>query len=82
MKEEKVDVVSCERDDGFVLEIMVREKTIEAWVYHRDYGVKSLMFGVRRKKNNWLAQYIRFKMMALNNFETYAQQYANDYMGD
>lgn len=39
--------------DGFLVDIIVDalNEMYEAWIYHRDYGIKELMFGCEWKQN-------------------------------
>lgn len=38
---------TLETEDGFIIEITadMEEETYEAWLHHKDYGIKSLLHG-------------------------------------
>ena len=54
---------------GFFVDLELRDGYVNAWLYHKDYGVKSLMFGLDPTKcdiygiiNNNLDDQIMFYM--------------------
>ena len=50
---ENTDVIFTQYIDGeFVIEILEYPDTFEAWVYHKDYGVKELMWGCPKVQPN------------------------------
>lgn len=47
LKIEKKNVLNVQFENNFLVDVFeTDEKTIEFWLYHKDYGIKSLMFGV------------------------------------
>lgn len=68
--------------DGFRLDIVKdwsdehsEAWTYEAWVYHKDYGVKKLMFGCK-----YHTGYGIFDDMAKGHFEEYRGMYKDEVM--
>ena len=49
----------------FFVDLVMKPATVEVWLYHKDYGVKTLMFGISHVDNiieiinNNLDQYIK-----------------------
>lgn len=52
-KMKDVDITTYQYDDNYLIDIVKNDKegTYEAWIYHRAYGVKSMMFGVLSETN-------------------------------
>lgn len=74
--------------DGFMIDIVDHGGEYEAFIYHEDYGIKSLMFGCS-KTQKYGDVYMNmsldeFKDLVISNLETenYIQFYINDYMED
>lgn len=61
--------------DGFLVDIVTRDDEYEVWLYHQNYGVKSLMFGV----SNLNTSYNDFLSMVIYNVEDYVLFYCNEY---
>lgn len=43
---EDIDTVTYEAGDGFLVDIVETNSEYSAYIYHEEYGVKVLMFGV------------------------------------
>ena len=61
--------------EGWRVDIVTTPETYEAWIYHKDYGVKNLLFGTSTD-----TRFNIFCDMIERNFEEYKQDYINDYM--
>lgn len=46
MKKLEIKTTTYDCGDGFRIDIVETDEEQEAWLYHKDYGVKELMFGV------------------------------------
>lgn len=75
---EKADrkITVYELDDGFYLDIADGKDGYEAWLYHEDYGIKSMMFSIPFSK----AGKKRFKEIVEQNIDEYISSYEEDYM--
>lgn len=51
----------------------------EAWLYHKDYGVKMLMFGCPAKQTYGYQEYDAFLAMVEANVEDYIKLYQESY---
>lgn len=51
LKPAKIKTMSfyVDQKDGFILEVVETKTMYEAWIYHADYGVKKLMFGLMKE---------------------------------
>lgn len=45
-KEIETREVNSEIYKGFYIDLVMKAATVEVWLYHKDYGVKTLMFGI------------------------------------
>ena len=65
--------------DGFCIELLTDEETTEIYLYHKQYGVKSLMFGLCNKdiKDLWLLRNI-----IANSIEEHIAIYAAEFMDE
>ena len=72
----KTTTYAC--DGGFFVDLIEnrRGKLHEAYIYHKDYGVKSLMFGCPVSET----KHYQFFAMVLANLEEYKQDYIEEYM--
>lgn len=64
--------------DGFCIEILKDEDMIEIFLYHKQYGIKSLMFGLNKTFENELNLY----NIIANNIEEEIAMYAEKFMDD
>lgn len=81
-KKAKISIESWEAWDGFMFDLVTRsgdtmkDDTYEAWVYHKDYGVKMLMWGVPQDSTD----YWGFKDMVASTLEENIEGYREEYM--
>ena len=72
------DVVTTtyQYNDNYYIDIVKngKEDTYEAWIYHRAYGIKSLMFGVPSETNT----IEMFLVLVEGNAEDYIEIYAEE----
>ena len=40
------NTITYKYNDTYFIDIVTTSEVIEAWIYNKDYGVKSLMFGL------------------------------------
>ena len=62
---------------GFCVDISTDGDTIEAFLYHRDYGIKSLMWGGMLTKDQTAES---FKDLVFANIPDYIKLYLDEYM--
>ena len=77
MKKADVKITVYEMEDDFFVEAYPNDDIIEFWIYHRNYGIKSFMFGIPEKyfnKGNTIEHLIK------GNFTEYKSSYIQDYM--
>lgn len=68
-------VETYELEDGFFCDVDYKTDGIkELWIYQKDYGIKTLMFGMPIKDREELESLIEA------NWEQYAEIYRADYM--
>ncbi len=53
MKEIKQESKVYEHDDDWRIEIVIDDEDYEAWLWHKDYGIKSLMFGCPKEQQDY-----------------------------
>ncbi len=72
-----VTITTYQYDDNFLIDIVKDDKdgTYEAWIYHRAYGIKSMMFGVSSETNT----IEMFLTLVEANAEEYLEIYAEEY---
>ena len=70
-----------ENEPGFMVDIVENANEYEAWLYHKDYGVKSLMFGSEKKQHNGKADFCDMVEANLIN-QPYINNYMEEYMND
>ena len=65
-------------DNGYIVDIVsINMGTeYEAWIYHKDYGVKSFMYGMMSTD----ITKAEFTEMALAQYVDYVYEYNNQYM--
>ena len=81
MKEiERIKTRTYEAENGFYVDIVHHtlrqngaEPLYEAYLYHKQYGIKSLMFGSNDK------DYQNFLAVVMNNLPQYMEYYEDDY---
>lgn len=52
LKEREVKFTSYRFANGFVVDIEETPTMFEMWVYHEEYGIKTLVFGVEKSEMN------------------------------
>lgn len=66
-------------DNEFMLDIVCDAEregaTYEAWFWHKDYGVKELLYGANQEYDDFIGT-------ALHYAEDFKDYYAEKYMGD
>lgn len=62
-------------EDGFILEVIETKSMFEAWIYHAEYGIKSLMFGLMKEDTT----YNDFIETATANLMEYITDYIEQY---
>ena len=66
------------RFEGYCIEILKDEETTEVFLYHKQYGVKSLMFGL---SNNFQTDLMLRDLIA-NNLEEEIAMYTEKFIDD
>lgn len=51
MKKLEIKVTTYEAERGFMVDILELPKSMEAWIYHKSCGIKSMMFGTTYEQN-------------------------------
>ena len=64
--------------DGFCIELLSDEEMIEVFLYHEQYGVKSLMFGL----NNNFQNRLNLRDIIANNIEEHIAMYTGEFMAE
>ena len=64
--------------DGFFLDITDNGTVFESWLYHEDYGIKTMLFGVSKEETTQE----EFERLVQANLPHYIADYIDDYMGD
>lgn len=76
-KKANIDIESWEVWDGFILDLVTKgTETYEAWIYHTDYGIKTLMWGVPQDSTT----YGEFKDMVASSVAENIEGYKEEYM--
>lgn len=78
MKEIKQESRVYEYDDDFRVEVVTGDENYEAWLWHKDYGIKSLMFGMPKSQQS----YEEFLDTVEATIVMDITQYANEYMDE
>lgn len=65
--------------DGFMVDITKHDNIFEAWLYHKDYGIKELVFGVDVSDVPTLEEFAEMVQGNLEN-ENDIDGYIEDYM--
>ena len=61
---------------GYKVDIVTLKNTYEAWIYHKDYGIKELMCGMPKAQQT----YRDFIKIVCRNIDNYKQGYEAEYM--
>lgn len=62
-------------DDDFYIDIVEEEKTLEAWMQHKNFGISVLMYGLLKSD----VSYNDFVAMVARDCKAYEQQYMEEY---
>lgn len=54
MKKLNIITETYDAGNGFRIEVVQEGNLFEAWIYHKDYGIKALMFGAEDTKENFM----------------------------
>lgn len=86
MKKANYKIHTYEADDGFMVDIVDKDDAFEAWIYHKDYGIKDLMWGEPKKNTIFGEPFTQtlqgFKSLVEANLEAYAGDYREDHMDE
>lgn len=63
-------------DNGFRMDVVITENNYEGWIYHKDYGVKELMFGLPKFQQTYDEALEIFSY----NVDEYIESYIEDYI--
>ena len=84
MKKSNYKIHTYEADNGFMVDIVDKGDAFEAWIYHKDYCVKDLMWGEPKENSRFEKPFTQtlqgFKALVEANLEGYAAGYAEEYM--
>lgn len=81
LKETKSKTKTYEYRDGFLVDLVDNGKEIEAYLYHKDYSIKNLIFGLRKEDVNSEEELKEIITANLTN-DTYIEKYTEQYMED
>lgn len=62
--------------DLFFVDVNTLPENYEAWIYHKEYGVKMLMFGMPKYQQS----YEEFLELVDDDAATYIDNYSQEYM--
>lgn len=73
IKRTKLETITYDVDEGFMIDAVYDpdREMYEAWLYHKDYGVKMSMFGLPKKQKNMnkVLDHKEFMDIIRNNLE-------------
>ena len=75
MERTEIKIETFKYDENYLIDVVTLKDTYEAWVYHKNYGVKSLMFGCPIEQQT----YQFFLEMVEANADEYIEFYAEEY---
>lgn len=64
--------ITDKKYDGFMIDVVEKNDAYEIYIYHRNYGIKSLMFGLLKS--------LQSENTLLKNIEMHVFDYAKKYM--
>ena len=65
------------------IDIVNNRSTYEAWLYHRDYGIKTLMFSMESNDFESLDKFIELvEINATDYCQIYRDEYMEEYKND
>ena len=78
LKIEKKNILNIQFENDFLVDVFETDKkNIEFWLYHKDYGIKSFMFGIpyeEKHNEKYLLELIN------NNIKKYIDLYKEEFM--
>lgn len=78
-----INTLTYKYKGGFMVDIIVTKDEFEAWIYHKNYGIKMLMWGEPKKNFRFGKPYTQtfndFKELVEFNIDEYAESYAEEY---
>lgn len=77
MKKADVKITVYKMEDDFFVEVYQNDDIIEFWIYHRNYGIKSFMFGIPEK---YINEENSIENLIKGNFEEQKDFYIQEYM--
>ena len=75
MKEIKQESRVYEYDDGFRVEIVIGDENYEAWLWHKNYGIKASMFGMPKSQQSYEDFLETVEATIIEDIIAYAQDY-------
>jgi len=62
------------------IDIVNNKSTYEAWLYHKDYGIKTLMFGAEASYHDSLAEFIEVVEVNADDYiKIYKEEYVDEF---
>ena len=80
MKMTGIKTGTYEIGEGFMVDIATLPETYEAWLYHKDYGVKDLVFGMPIEQQPY-DEFVSIVDDALE-YQDYIKFYVEDHMSE
>lgn len=77
MKKANIATTTYEVGDGFMVDIVELPDTFEAWLYHKQYGVKDLMLSSPKQHRRFGKVYTK----PLEDFLKLVEANVEDYIG-
>ena len=75
IKKYQKTITAYEFPNGFVVELCKSKEYMEFWLYHANYGIKEMMFGIPNKCK------AEHEAIMLANIQQYIESYEEEYMG-
>ena len=75
-----VSTITYEIEDGFRIDVVLEDDVYEVWFYHKDYGIKTMIFGMKKKDVGSVRKLVAMAIDAIN--ERFRKVYREEYMDD
>lgn len=75
MKEMKSIRTTTFASGNYRIDIVESRTEYEAWIYHKDYGVKDFMFGTDKNQAAYIKSFEEFTDMVEANLPVYKKSY-------
>lgn len=75
MKRANIYIETYDCGNGFLMDFVHTDGTYEGWIYHRDYGVKDLIFGLPMTQSTRSEALDLLQYNLENGIESYRKQY-------